>query len=205
MLVVLTGAGAAADPVRSQLESAGATVVTTPDDVGGAGADAVAAAIGQVAAGSVADAYVQLPTVLPIDGQIEGGSLVAQMGQFLADGLLARFRLAAAVLPHLREDATVVLVGGNTPVPGTAVDDQEARLALLRVLAHALRAEEAPRHLRVRVLPHATSPDVVARTAFGESAPEPPPQQGAPAGDSDVDLSYADWRTQVLGLATVEF
>jgi len=202
VLVVLTGAGAAAAPVRSQLESAGATVVTVPDGVQQSQDVAEALSGGS---GRSADAYIQLPTVLPVDGAPSGGSLVARMGQFLADGLLARFRLAAAVLPHLGEESAVVLVGGNTPVPGTAVDDQEARLALLRVLAHALRAEEAPARLRVRVLPHGTDPSVIAETALGRSAPEPRPAATAPAGNSDVDLSYADWRTQVLGLATVEF
>jgi hypothetical protein len=203
VLVVLTGAGAAAAPVRSQLESAGATVVTVPDAV--QQSQDVAEALTAAGSGRSADAYIQLPTVLPVDGAPGGGSLVARMGQFLADGLLARFRLAAAVLPHLGEEATVILVGGNTPVPGTAVDDQEARLALLRVLGHALRAEEAPARLRVRVLAHGTDPGLIAEVALGRSTPEPQPAATAPAGNSDVDLSYADWRTQVLGLATVEF
>jgi hypothetical protein len=28
---------------------------------------------------------------------------------------------------------------------------------------------------------------------------------GPPAGSRDVDVSYADWRTEVLGLAHAEF
>ena len=204
MLVVLTGAGAAAAPVQAELESAGVRVITVPDEAGDA-ASVVSSAIAARTAGQHVDAYVQLPKLLAVEQTPSGGSLVARMGQFLADGLLARFQMAAAVLPHLAEDASVVLVGGNTPVPGTAVDDQEARLALLRVLAHALRAEEAPRHLRVRVLPHGTATQTVAATALGREDAAQKPASAAPPGNSDVDMSYEDWRTQVLGLATVEF
>jgi hypothetical protein len=156
------------------------------------------------------DAYVQLPTLLSVESQSSADSLVERVGRFLADGLLTRFRSAAAVLPHLSEDATVVLVAGNTPVPGTGVDDQAARSSMLRVLAHALRAEEAPRRLRVRVLEHGSSPDAIARCAAGEdvvkaSASSSSSAAGPPAGSSDVDMSYADWRTEVLGLAHAEF
>jgi hypothetical protein len=194
MLVIITGAEAAISPVRTAMEEAGATVVT-----GRAEAEIEASVSGRTAA-----AYVQLPTLLDVDGQSGNRSLVENVGQFLADGLLARFRLAAAALPHLTQDASVVLVGGNTPVPGTAVDDQAARLSLLRVLAHALRAEEAPAHLRVRVLDHDTPAEAIARCAAGEEVGRSP-VSGPPAGDSDVDISYADWRTEVLGLAHVEF
>lgn len=186
MRVLVSGAGSAVQPVRELLEKAGHEV-RPPDAVGG----------GEL------DAYVQLPQLLSVTTG-SGGSLTARMGSFLADGLLARFAEAADVLPHLAEAATVVLVGGNTPVPGTAVDDQQARLALLRVLAHALRAEEAPRKLRVRVLPHATSPDDVVRIALGEASQLPQPTADSSDG-ADTDLSYEDWRIQVLGLATVEF
>jgi hypothetical protein len=194
MLVIVTGADRAAAPVRSELEQSGATVVTVATD----------ADFETSLGGKKADAYVQLPTLLAIDGTPGATTLVERVGRFLSDGLLMRFRLAAAVLPHLTEDARVILVGGNTPVPGTGVDDQSARVSLLRVLAHALRAEEAPRRLRVRVLEHDSTPQSIAKTACGEQV-DRPPAAGPPAGDSDVDISYADWRTEVLGLAHVEF
>ncbi len=187
MLVLISGAEQATQPVRAALERSGSTVLQADADPG-----------------EKADAYVQLPTLLPVDGPSPGDSLVDRVGRFLADGLLTRFRSAAAVLPLLREGATVVLVAGNTPVPGTGVDDQAARGSLLRVLAHALRAEHAPGRLRVRVLDHGSSPDVIARCSAGEDVVTSSPS-GPPAGSSDVDMSYADWRTEILGLAQVEF
>jgi hypothetical protein len=198
VLIVLTGAEAAVGPVASRLEGEGVEVVPVTDtqDV-----DRLERAIG----GRTVDGYVQLPSLLPVDSDGSRGSLVAQVGQFLADGLLARFYLADVVLAHLAAEATVVLVGGNTPVQGRAVDDQDARLSLLRVLGHAMRAASAESRLKVRVLAHGTDPGEVADVALGRRKPEPRPSAQAPAGDSDVDLSYADWRTQLLGLATVEF
>lgn len=198
MLVVLTGAGAAAEPVRARLEDEDVDVVAVVDTQD-------ASRLEQALGGRPIDAYVQLPSMLPVDTDSSRGSLVAQVGQFLADGLLARFYLADVALPHLSEQATVVLVGGNTPVAGTAVDDQDARLALLRVLAHAMRAAQAPAERKVRVLPHGADVETIVDVAMGRSKPEPRPSAQAPEGDSDVDMSYADWRTQLLGLATVEF
>jgi hypothetical protein len=198
VLIVLTGADAVVSPVASRLEAEDVEVVAVTDtqDV-----DRLERAID----GRAIDAYVQLPSLLPVDSDGSRGSLVAQIGQFLADGLLARFYLADVTLGHLAEGGTVVLVGGNTPVRGRAVDDQEARLSMLRVLGHAMRAESADKRLKVRVLAHGTDPAEVADVALGRRKPDPRPQAQAPAGDSDVDLSYADWRTQLLGLATVEF
>jgi hypothetical protein len=37
------------------------------------------------------------------------------------------------------------------------------------------------------------------------SAPEPEGVDEPPAGDNDVDASYADWRTETVGLASAEF
>lgn len=188
MLVLMSGAELAAGPVQAALERAGTTVVR----------------VGSDGPNQKADAYVQLPTLLSVDSQANDDSLVERVGRFLSDGLLTRFRSAATALPQLNEGATVVLVAGNTPVPGTGVDDQAARGSMLRVLAHALRAEQAPRRLRVRVLDHDSSPDVIARCAAGEDVVASS-ASGPPAGSSDVDMSYADWRTEVLGLAQIEF
>jgi hypothetical protein len=199
MLVLVSGADRAVQPVQQALEQLGATVVRAH----AGGSDAAADSDGDLA-GRRADAYVQLPTLLSVENQSVPASLVDRVGRFLADGLLTRFRSAAAVLPHLTERASVVLVAGNTPVPGTGVDDQAARGSLLRVLAHALRAEEAPRRLRVRVLDHESSPDAIARCAAGEDV-DRSASSGPPTGSSDVDMSYSDWRTEVLGLASVEF
>jgi hypothetical protein len=194
MFVVVTGAESAAEAVRTALEKLGADVLLAPP------ASDLADRLGD----RTVDAYVQLPTLLSVEGRGSEGSLVERIGGFLSEGLLMRFRAAASLLPHLGEESRVVLVAGNTPVPGTGVDDKAARSSLLRMLAHALRAEEAPRRLRVRVLEHDSGPDVIARTAAGEDGVRRPVGE-APAGDSDVDMSYTDWRTEVLGLASVEF
>jgi hypothetical protein len=57
----------------------------------------------------------------------------------------------------------------------------------------------------VRVLEHNSAPAAVARCATGEEVGRRSPSAEPPAGSSDVDMSYADWRTEVLGLAHVEF
>src|SRR3978361_692230 len=178
MLVILSGAEQAAQPVQRALEQIGATVIRAD----------LAAGVGGGADGQKADAYVQLPTLLSVESQAVPDSLVERVGRFLADGLLTRFRSAAAVLPHLAERASVVIVAGNTPVPGTGVDDQAARGSLLRVLAHALRAEEAPRRLRVRVLGPDSTPEMIARCAAGEDFLQSS-ASGPPAGNNDVDMS----------------
>jgi len=193
MVVVVTGASASVGPVCEALQQAGATVVAVNAE----------ADLDRAVAGRAVEAYVQLPTVLASQDGEAANSLVESVARFLSDGLLSRFRLAGKLLPQLTGDARVVLVGGNSPVPGTAADDQQARLALLRVLAHALRAEEAPRHLRVRVLDHDAHPQTVARIALGEEVPQARPRPQAP--DEADDLSYEDWRTQVLGLTSLEF
>ena len=85
MLVLISGAEQATQPVRAALERSGSTVLQADADPG-----------------EKADAYVQLPTLLPVDGPSPGDSLVDRVGRFLSDGLLTRFRSAAAVLPLLR-------------------------------------------------------------------------------------------------------
>lgn len=197
MLVLVSGAEQAVEPVRMALEQLGATVLS-------AGSGETHDPPGPTGSGQKVDAYVQLPTVLPVDHGSTADSLVERVGRFLADGLLTRFRMAASVLPQLSENASVVLVAGNTPVPGTSADDATARGSMLGVLAHALRAEEAPRRLRVRVLGHGSTPDEIARCAEGEEIGRSS-ASGPPAGSRDVDISYADWRTEVLGLVHAEF
>ena len=83
--------------------------------------------------------YIQLP----VNVEVSGSTVVGRVESFLQKGLLARFDAADAVLPALRDDATVVLVSGNTAVDGGGLpDDSAARLALVNVLAHAIRAAE---------------------------------------------------------------
>lgn len=143
--------------------------------------------------------YVQLPVTIDVSGT----TLVARVRSFLQRGLLARFDAADAVLPALRDDATVVLVSGNTAVQsGSMPDDAAARFALLNVLAHAVRAEKAPGVVRVRMLPADTAAAEVADVAVQHDHPLPTASVGVRAGEDE--LRYEDWRAEVMGTAIVQ-
>lgn len=137
------------------------------------------------------DAYVQLPATFPL----EGDSVIERVRSYYANGVLGRFPALHAVLPSLRPGARATLVLGQLAAEVTSPDDQEARLALTRVLAHAARADSPHGGLSVRILPHDTSLDDLVAAALG--------QEAAPQPDLDdlSDLDYADWRVEVLGLA----
>jgi hypothetical protein len=147
-------------------------------------------------AGAV-DRYVQLGTTVPARGE----TVVRRVHSFLSDGLLERFTLAEGILPLLAEEATVLLVGGNsaeTAVP----DDQAARLMMLRVLAHAIRADSGPKRIRVRVISGERSDEEVLQFALSGAKD---PHVELPRLDAhDLASSYEDWRIQVLGMAQVE-
>jgi hypothetical protein len=187
--VLVTGGGERLAEVAKAIEATGAetTVVDTLDR------------LGEAVTGKTFDAYVQLPVAMTP----RHGSLVSRVEQFLSEGLLSRFRAAETVLPTLAGSATVLLVGGQTNVDSEAPDDQQARTALMRVLAHALRAERAPSHLRVRTVgPEWSATDIAAKvTGSGGSEPA-----GDQSGDRQaIGKAYADWRAEVLGLVRVEF
>lgn len=95
----------------------------------------------------------------------------------------------------------MVLVGGNsaeTAVP----DDQAARLMMLRVLAHAIRADSGPKRIRVRVISGERSDEEILQFALSGAKD---PRVELPTLDShDPAGSYEDWRIQVLGMAQVE-
>jgi hypothetical protein len=185
--VLVTGGGERLDQVASAVKATGAdaVVVDTPDR------------LGEIVSGQTFDAYVQLPVAMtPPEG-----SLVSKVEQFLTQGLLSRFRAAATVLPSLAPQATVILVGGQTNIDVDAPDDREARVALMRVLAHALRAERAPERLTVRTVDHSWTAEQIAARVTGQT-PETPAPSG---GDEGIGQAYADWRAEVVGLMRVEF
>ena len=125
------------------------------------------------------------------------------MRTFLEKGLLARFEAADAVLPALREDANVVLVSGTTVIDAGAMpDDRAARFALLNVLAHAIRAEKAPGVVRVRILGADTAASAIAAVALRTERPTLRAMAHLQA--REAEMSYADWRIEVMGLATVQ-
>ncbi|HMA47362.1 MAG TPA: hypothetical protein VKP11_09205 [Frankiaceae bacterium] len=173
------------------LRDRGAEVVAVTD------LDALPDAVSSLRPGSV-DAYVQLPVYI----KPEGDTVVSRVHSFLEHGLIARFTAAETVVPLLSDQARVVLVGGNTPRDPSSPDDQPARLSLLQVLAHALRADKAPHPVRVHVVDHERSAEQVASIALTGG-----PAQGEALRElaqREPDMSYEDWRTEVLGLVTVE-
>jgi hypothetical protein len=185
--VLVTGGGDRLDEVSSAVKATGAEVVVvdTPDR------------LGEAVTGKTFDAYVQLPVAMtPTEG-----SVVAKVEQFLTQGMLSRFRAAATVLPTLAPQATVVLVGGQTTVDMDAPDDADARAAMLRVLAHALRAERAPERLTVRIADRAWTGEQIAAKVTGERDETRTPTDD----EAGIGRAYAEWRTEVVGLMRVEF
>lgn len=154
--------------------------------------------VGVECAGEQLDHYVQLP--IPVTSQ--GATVVSRLRDFLDGGLLRRYDEAAAVLPMLRERATVLLVAGHSPAGLDAPDDRRARWALLRVLAHAVRADGAGSQTRVHAVDSDASAEVIAEAARTGLYQKPDPV-AAPFQETGA-LSYADWRTEVLGLASTE-
>jgi hypothetical protein len=150
-----------------------------------------------LAAGAL-DCYIQLPVALRPAGE----TVVARVRGFLDRGLLTRFRLAETVLPALSSEGRVLLVAGHTPVDLTTPDDRTARLAFLDVLAHAIRADLAPAKARVRVLDSRQSADEIARLAVTGEPVRGRATAREVAGEAERD--YQDWRTEVLGLVSVE-
>lgn len=152
----------------------------------------------QLPAGSLSY-YVQLPVAVDVSGP----TVVGRVRTFLQRGLLARFDAADAVLPALRDDAVVVLVSGNTASEGGNMpDDAAARFALLNVLAHAVRAEKAPGVVRVRILESDAGASDVADVALHGKHPRS--RQVADVQAREADMSYEDWRAEIMGMATVQ-
>lgn len=190
--VIVTGAADRVAAVSAALRDAGAEVMAV-DDLG-----ELDKTVAGVAPGSV-DCYVQLPVrVVP-----RGSAVIERVRNFLEDGLLARFAATSTILAALSDDGRVVLVGGNTPGEAAAPDDQNARLALLDVLAHAIRADRSETRIRVRVLPHDDSAADIATVALrGEPTRE---QTMAQLRAREPEMRFEDWRVEVMGLITGEF
>jgi hypothetical protein len=148
---------------------------------------------------SAIDYYVQLGVTVPA----RGDTIVRRVHSFLNDGLLERFAIAERVLPMLADNAVVLLVAGNLTTEVSAPDDHAARLSLLRVLAHAIRADLAPRKIRVRVISSERTDDEIAEFAFtgakdSQSMPPPLPE------DINSGGSYENWRIEMMGLVLIE-
>ena len=143
--------------------------------------------------------YVQLGTTVPVRGE----TVVARVHSFLSDGLLERFTAAERVLARLADGAAVLLVAGNQSAETAAPDDQAARLLLLRVLAHAVRADVAPNRVRVRLINgDRTDAEIVEFAHSG--AKDPTTVIGGSPASFTAGSSYEDWRIEVMGLVHVQ-
>ena len=190
--VVVTGAAEWVAAVSAALKDAGAEV-TAVDDLRN-----LAQEVSGISPRTL-DCYVQLPVHVAARGE----AVIERVRNFLEDGLLARFTAASTILPAMSEGGVVVLVGGHTPVEASAPDDQSARMALLDVLAHAIQADKSATRLGVRVLPHDESAGHIASVALGG---EPTREQAlAELRAREPEMSFADWRIEVMGLVNGEF
>jgi len=108
----------------------------------------------------------------------------------------------STVLGTLRPNASVVLVAGNLPAELTAPDDRQARISLLRVLAQAVLADTAPVPMRTVVVEHMRTPDEIAAITIDPAVNRL--RMISDAAKQYPDMSYVDWRLEVLSLATIE-
>jgi hypothetical protein len=186
--VLVTGSQQRVGEVSARLQASGAQVIEVTD----------LAALPMATDGRQIDCYIQLPGRTTSQGE----TVIARVRDFLASGLLERFRAVETVLPKLSYDGVVVLVAGNLPDQASAPDDQQARLSLLRVLGRAVQAEVAPAHVRVAILRHDATPEQIVERALGTG----PAWRGS-ADDlaaSGAEMRYEDWRAEIIGLAYVE-
>lgn len=147
------------------------------------------------------DCYVQLPA----DHVRPAGGALGRTRDVIAHELLDRFDAAAQLIPLLAPSATVVLVtegahpaeGSRTPDP-----DQQALRAVVGVLAEAILRDCGRAGVRTTVVGEDRLPEEIAALA-GHRPPEPLPWW-LYAG-VDADLGFADWRTQVLCLASLQY
>jgi hypothetical protein len=187
---LLSGSGDRAQRLSELLKDAGADTVIITDP----------AALPGEPGGDGLDFYIQLPvTIHP-----EGHTTVARIGSFLSAGLLARFSAVDRVLPVLAPGATVVLVSGNTPEEALLPDDQRSRLALLHLLAHAIRAELATRHVEVKVVSSQRSDQEIVHYALGGDDGTHPHRNPQERGTGGAATAYQDWRTEVMGLVGID-
>ena len=188
----MTGATEQVAAVSAALRNAGAEVIAV-DDLA-----ALDTAVAGIARGSL-DCYVQLP----VHVAARGNAVIDRVRNFLEDGLLARFTAASTILPALSDDGRVILVGGNTPGEASSPDDQNARLALLDVLAHAIQADKSTTRIRIRRLPNTESAEQIATVALGG---EPTREEAlADLQSREPKMSFDDLRIEVMGLVNGQF
>lgn len=189
--VLITGSTTAVPAMAEAVTTAGATPVIASTQ------SELDAALADVAKGEL-QYWVQLPTAVTH----QGDTVTARVHSFLEMGLLSRYRTAETVLPYLSSKARVVLVAGNTNSESSAPDDRSARLSLVHVLKHAMRADTA-QTVEIQVASPNTEPAAVAATLLKGTALKE--HLGDRDGAVDPGLAYDDWRVEVLGSMQSEF
>ena len=189
--VLVTGSTGRLTEIGPALEAAGlaAVPVEQDDDLG-----AVCNALG----GASVDCYLQLP----VEVRPSGTTSLDLVRDLLQQGLLSRFDAMSRVLPTLTQGAAVVLVSGNLLTADPIPDDQRARIALLRVLAHCVIADASEVRPWVTVVDHRRSPAEIA--AIVRDRGERRLRMVADFAEQNPDMSYDDWKLALLTLPTGE-
>ena len=138
------------------------------------------------------DGYVQLPASFTV----QGGTAVARVHHFFAEGVLARFPAVSAALPTLKPEARLTFVTGVLPGDLSTENDVAARAALVRILGQAAQAD-TDNGLRVCTLGSGASPKEIALTALGRNS-------DARSFSTASDESYAEWRMELLSVMWAE-
>jgi hypothetical protein len=179
---LISGTGDLVEPVSKALQDEGHEVIVAADHAG------VAAAATRAGRRSI-DGYVQLPARFGLLGE----TAVERIHHFVVHGIMERYPAMAAALPALAPGARISFVPAVLPAEVATDDDVQARAALLRVLARAARAD-GPDGLRVSFLGSGSTAEEIALDVQGRG----PSRAGDPP--EEPDRSYADWRTELLGM-----
>ncbi len=145
------------------------------------------------------DCYVQLPST-ELDGH--GAGSVADLRALVAKALLARFDALAVIAPLLAPGARLVIVTGDQV--GTTRDTDFGLPDLSGLLALAVLAGDGAHSVRVTVVGEdSTAADIaaLAREQAGGTASASPGVALAGYAALSPEISYVDWRLEVLSLA----
>ena len=140
--------------------------------------------------------YVQLPTT---DLDQDGTASLAGLRALVANALLARFDALAVVAPRLAPGARLVIVAGDR---AGATGDSELGLPHISLaLAEAVLARRGPDNVHTTVIGDNVSPADIAAIARRPANGGSPAVGLASYAAVSPQLSYVDWRDEVLGLA----
>jgi hypothetical protein len=136
------------------------------------------------------DAYIQLPLEA-----VPGTSSLVALRRLLYCGLITRLDTLSEILPSIRPDGHVVLVGGDALVDRRAPDAARARFDLLRTVAAVLNEEHKVRTVVVDPL---TSPQAIARIVRDA---KPSHHVTDSLADLSPELSHTEWLREALSYA----